>query len=151
MADPLKRFNHKYYAAGIVSLNWDIFNSFQTINEISSMRHLYKASDMNYKNTYLDVKVQVYSQIHNIEAALYSYLANVHSVKLAELRVEQAFIKREVGTITGLELRTAIQKLSNVRTEKNSASYALLISYFSLLELVGDSAFSSENGLADVF
>jgi outer membrane protein TolC len=139
-----KPFGQSYYFSGQLSLNWDIFNSFRTLNQVRSQKSLLQAANINLQQLYANTKKIVRDQLYDIEASLYNYIASDLSVSLAKEGVEQALIQVNVGTITPLDLRTAIVNLSQARTNRNTSLFDLLIHFYELLYLTGNTDLSSE-------
>lgn len=115
-----------------VAFRWSLFDGFARRHRVREAK-LQRCKEITYYQKALqDATIGLQDRFDDIEEAAQAYLAVSYGVTVAEDGVERALGRRDLGAITPLEYRDAVNQLTDARQRELRAAYALLASYFAL-------------------
>lgn len=120
-----------------LSLNWTLFDGWGREARIQEQKLTVCAAEIALEKIIQDIRLGLRDRFDEIEEAVLSYYAAKQSVQVAEQAIDLARARRELGVITPIEYREVAASLTEARQTLNSASFALLRSYYALRRQAG--------------
>ncbi len=120
-----------YWEAG-VSFRWSLFDGFAKQNRVREAKYNRCKQIAYYQKALQDASLGLQDRFDDIEEAAQAYIASASGVRISESGADLALERRNIGAISPLEYRDAVNHLTDARQRELRASYALLVSYFAL-------------------
>lgn len=120
-----------------LSVDWTIFDGWKREARIREQKLATCSAQIELERVIQNTRLELRNRFDEIEEAVLSYYAAKQSVEVAEQALELARARRELGVITPIEYREVTASLTEARQTLNSASFALLRSYYALRKQAG--------------
>ena len=125
-----------YWETG-VAFRWSLFDGFARQSRVREAKLNRCRQITYYQKALQDATIGLQDRFDDIEETAQAYMASSFGVKIANDGVDRALGRRDLGAITPLEYRDAVNQLTDARQKELRAAYALLISYFALRKDTG--------------
>lgn len=120
-----------YWETGI-SFRWSLFDGFARQNRVREAKLNRCKQVAYYQKALQDATLGLQDRFDDIEEAAQGYIAAASGVRISEAGAEFALERRNIGAISPLEYRDAVNHLTDARQRELRASYSLLVAYFAL-------------------
>lgn len=126
----------EFWETGL-SFSWDLFDGFGRAARVRAARAARDQTIAAYEKTIQDATLSLRARFSELEQTLYSLRASEMAADVSDESVELATARREMGAITPLEFRDAVNNRLRTRQDLLQARFNLLTAYYALLRDVG--------------
>lgn len=133
-------FSQNYWNPSInagLRLTWNIFNGFQTSAQLQQRQIAVERAEVQFDQTYQQVRLEVQNALRDLEAAQRRILAQEQNVQRAELNYEYAQARLGEGVATPLEERNASDQLDQSRLNYLQAVHDYLVAQSAFETAIG--------------
>lgn len=119
-------------------LSWTLFDSFARESRWRQANHGLMQQSQLIDQLSLDLQTSIKERLLEIEEAILSYRVAQDAVLLADSALEKGRQRLDLGSIKAISFRELLSLRKEAKLSLSQAAYHLLISYFSLQALVGE-------------
>lgn len=122
-----------------LSLSWNLFDSFSRESRQRQARFQLSQQKELQAAVLLDLQSNIWQRLLEIEESLLTYRVAQEAVFVADSALEKGRHRRDLGSITAISYRELLASRRQAKLSLSRAAFHLLLSYFSLQALVGES------------
>lgn len=134
-------FERSFWSMGI-QMDWQLYNGFQRENKIWRAQEDQRAAELGLKQTQLDAKVAVRSQVSGIEQSLHVYFATREGYEVSGENVQVSRGELGVGRIVPVDYHSAVNLYRINWLNLNQSVFDVLQSYFTLIRVTGSDIYN---------